>query len=100
MAARFAIRAAAIALLAFVLLGAISASASAVEAPPEGEAKEVPIYLPSPTNHRYVLELHLFPAKGVAVVDTYRAPVGYDVCPRRRLRDRDPARAVLTAPSI
>ncbi|HEX3360185.1 MAG TPA: hypothetical protein VHS74_04245 [Solirubrobacterales bacterium] len=29
------------------------------------------IYFPSPTNHRNVLELHLFPAKGVAVVATY-----------------------------
>jgi hypothetical protein len=45
--------------------------------PADGEAKEVTIYLPSPTNHSYVLELHLFPPKGVAVVDTYQR-VGYE----------------------
>jgi hypothetical protein len=53
------------------LPGAISARASAVGAPPDGEAKEVRIIVPSPTDHHNVLELHLFPAKGVAAVATY-----------------------------
>jgi hypothetical protein len=58
--------------LALALVGAIPAVASAAEGPPDGEAKEVTIYLPSPTDPRYVLELHLFPGSGVAVVDTYQ----------------------------
>jgi hypothetical protein len=62
------IAAAAAVLVALVLVGAIPSRAGAAE----GEAKEVTIYLPSPTNHRFDLELHLFSAQGVAVVDTYQ----------------------------
>jgi hypothetical protein len=61
-----------IVLVALVLVGAIAPRAGAASVAPEGEAREVSIYLPSPTNHRFELELHLFPAKGVAVVDTYQ----------------------------
>jgi hypothetical protein len=64
-------------LSALLLVGAIPPSAGATTTAPEGEAKEVTIYLPSPTNHRFDLELHLFPAKGVAVVDTYQR-VGFE----------------------
>lgn len=71
------IQRAVIVLSALALVGAIAPSAWATAAPPEGEAEEVTIYLPSPTNHRFDLELHLFPAKGVAVVDTYQR-VGYE----------------------
>jgi hypothetical protein len=67
--------AAAVVLVALLLV-AIPASAWATAVQPEGEAQEVTVYLPSPTNHRYVLELHLFPAKGVAVVDTYQRAGG------------------------
>jgi hypothetical protein len=63
--------AAAVVLLALVLVGTTPASARATGAPPDGEAKEVTIYFPRSTSHRKVWELHLFPAKGVAVVDTY-----------------------------
>jgi hypothetical protein len=64
--------AAAVVLLALVLLvGAIPASARATAASPDGGAKEVSLYFRSPTNHRNVLQLQLFPAKGVAVVATY-----------------------------
>jgi hypothetical protein len=59
-------------LVALVLVGAIAPRAGAASVAPEGEAKEVSIYLPSPTNHRFDLELHLFPAQGIAVVDTYQ----------------------------
>jgi hypothetical protein len=38
---------------------------------PDGDAKEVNIFFRSPTNHRNVLVLQLFPEKGVAVADTY-----------------------------
>jgi hypothetical protein len=61
-----------IVLVALVLVGAIAPRAGAASVAPEGEAREVSIHLPSPTNHRFDLELHLFPAKGVAVVDTYQ----------------------------
>lgn len=71
MAACPTLRAAALALLAVVLVCAIPASASATGTPPEGEAKEANLLFPSPTNHHFDLELHLFPAQGVAVVDTY-----------------------------
>jgi hypothetical protein len=57
--------------LAALLLGAIPASASATGAPQEGEAKEVNLLFPSPTNYHDVLAVHLFPANGVAVVDIY-----------------------------
>jgi hypothetical protein len=69
--------AAAVVLVALLAIGGIPASAGAASVAPEGEAKEVTIYLPSPTNHRFDLELHLFPAQGVAVVDTYQR-VGYE----------------------
>ncbi len=80
MAARPTLRAAAVALLALVLVCAIPASASAVGAPLDGEAKEVRIIVPSPANHLDVFELHVFPAKGVAVVATYEggANGGYE----------------------
>jgi hypothetical protein len=61
-----------IVLVALVLVGASAPRAGAASVAPEGEASEVSIHLPSPTNHRFDLELHLFPAKGVAVVDTYQ----------------------------
>jgi hypothetical protein len=64
--------AAMVVLVALLAIGGIPARAGAASVAPEGEAKEVTIYLPSPTNHRFDLELHLFPAKGVAVVDTYQ----------------------------
>jgi hypothetical protein len=67
----------AVALGTLALVGAIPATARAASVAPEGEAKEVTIYLPSPTNHRFDLELRLFPAEGVAVVDTYQR-VGYE----------------------
>jgi hypothetical protein len=69
--------AAAVVSVALLAIGGIPASAGAASVAPDGEAKEVTIYLPSPTNHRFDLELHLFPAKGVAVVDTYQR-VGYE----------------------
>jgi hypothetical protein len=59
-------------LVALVLVGAIAPRAGAASVAPEGEAREVSIYLPSPTNHRFELDLHLFPAQGIAVVDTYQ----------------------------
>ena len=67
------------------LLAAVPAGAGAarteiepavVEASPEGAAREVSIYIPSPTDHRRILELRLYPAKGVAVVDTYLSASG------------------------
>jgi hypothetical protein len=61
------------ALAMVTLLGAVPAAASAekAEASPAGEAKEVSIFFRSPTNHRNVLELKLFPEQGVAVAATY-----------------------------
>jgi hypothetical protein len=59
-------------LVTLVLVGAIALRAGAASVAPEGEAREVSIYLPSPTNHRFELDLHLFPAQGIAVVDTYQ----------------------------
>lgn len=41
------------------------------ETPPDGDAKEVSIYFRSPTNHRNVLQLKIFPEQGVAVASTY-----------------------------
>jgi hypothetical protein len=70
-ASRPTLRAAVVVLVALVLVGAIAPSASAAGAPPDGEAKEANLLFPSPTNYRNVLALHLFPAKGVAVVETY-----------------------------
>jgi hypothetical protein len=68
---RGVVGAAALVLSALVLVGVVPTCARAASVPPDGEAKEVDIYVPSPTNHRNVLELHLFPATGVAVVATY-----------------------------
>jgi hypothetical protein len=66
---------------ALALLAAASAGVSAARIevqprrtapPPDGDAKEVRLFLRSPTEHRSILELHVFPGKGVAVAHTYR----------------------------
>lgn len=58
------------ALLALLCVGVAPSSAAAGTAS-SGEVENVSVYLPSPTNHRNVLSLEIFPAEGVAVARTY-----------------------------
>jgi hypothetical protein len=66
----------AVVLLALVLVGTTPAGGRANGVPSDASVKEVTIYFPSPTNRRNVLQLHLFPAKGVAVAGTYEGVGG------------------------
>src|ERR1700759_2468507 len=64
-----------LAALAVVLSVVLPAGASAARLPaprlPDGNAKEVTFFIRSEAHPGHVLELHLFPPKGVAVVDAY-----------------------------